>query len=507
MRKIYWVLAGSLLAAAVAMGQGQALSLDDCIALARQTNPAIQAAQNGRMSAVYKKRAAIASALPVLKADYYHIWLDKEPQITIGGSPSFPILGTTLEPTPTPVISTFPAVPPTTMSAGGKEIDSLTLSATQPLFTGGAVYHAWMLAKLNEQDAETQVEQADAEVIYQVRSAYYGVLKAKEYVEVTNQAVEMAESLRQRSQDFFDVGFIAKNQLLQAEVNMAQARQQQTTAKSALAIAKAALNILIGRPTQDEIEVRGKLEMVPFSKPMDECIQTALKQRPELRSARTRASMAEHLMKITRAGMLPSIAAVGAYNHQDGQFGRPPESYSFTLGATWTFWDWGKTYFNVRSADEVQTQAQQAVRLTEDQIVLQVKMAYLKLREAEQNILTARSGMTSAEENLRVVKAKFEQNMATSFDVLTAQTMLTGARTSEISALADYMAARAALDRAMGVTAPPSSAPVNQAGATTVNPAANQTQNPTGNQPANNPEPPPANVPSTEPAQPATGDR
>jgi len=503
MKKIYWCLIGSLITAAYVMGQGQALSLDDCIALARQTNPAIQAAQNGLMAATYTKRAAISTALPVLKADYNHTWLEKVGTMEIPGNPTFPILGhvAALGSPPTTVVSMFPATPGQSYVLGSKEIDSLTLSATQPLYTGGAVYHALMLARLNEQDAGFRIEEVDEEIVYQVRSTYYGVLKAKEFVEVSNQAVEMAESLRQRAQDFFDVGLIAKNQLLQAEVNLAQAKQQQTTAKSGLAIGKAALNILIGRLNQEEIEVKGRLEAVPFSAPMDQCVQTALKQRPEVKSASLRADMAEHMIKITRAGLLPGVAAVGAYSHQEGQFGYPPEQLSFTLGATWTFWDWGKTYYNVKNADEVEAQARQAVRLTEDQIILQVKQAYLKMREAEQNITTARSGIASAEENLRVVKSKFDQNMATSFDVLTAQTMLTGARTSEISALADYMSARAALDRAMGVTAPTQTATGSNQGATIVNP----TTNTPSNQAAANPDPHAAALPSSRPAQPAGG--
>lgn len=475
-----------LLLCASVFAQGGALSVDDCVNLALKSHPAIQSARMAHQSSVYTKRIAIASALPVFKMGYSYTWLDEQPTIEIPGQPPTTLSGELPNPMPPPAtipltLST-PGSPPMSIPAGSDEIESFTVSATQPLFTGGATWNAWQLAKLQERDAALQVKQAEMEVAFQVRRAFYGVLKAIEFVDVAEKALEMAESLRKRAQDFYDVGFIAKNDVLEAEVRVAEAKQNLTTAKSGLSIAKSALNILIGRPRQEEIEVQGKLEMEPFNMSLDECINRGLQQRPEAISARLRVEMAERLMKIERAGWFPMVAAVGAYKHEEGAFSSDPEQWSFTLAATWTFWEWGKKYYKVKSAGEMVGQARQAVRLTEDQITLEIKEAYFKLREAENNLETARAGLISAEENLRVVQAKFDQNMATSFDVITAQTLLTKARTSVVSALADYMTARASLERAMGVY-PPTGAVVGGANGGA------------GNQPPS----PPANPPAQEP--------
>lgn len=443
---------------ATVLAQGGVLSVEDCVNMAIKTHPAVQSARMAHQSSLYTKRIAIASALPVFKMEYSYTWLDEQPKIELPGQPPTTLSGELPNPMPPPAtipltLST-PPTPPTTIPAGSDEIESFTVSATQPLFTGGATWNAWQLAKLQERDAVMQVKQAEMEVAFQVRRAFYGVLKAIEFVDVAGKALEMAESLRKRAQDFYDVGLIAKNDVLEAEVRVAEAKQNLTTAKSGLSIAKSALNILIGRPRQDEIEVQGKLEMLPFALSLEDCINKGLAQRPEVISARLRVEMAERLMKIERAGWFPMVAAVGAYKHEEGAFSSDPEQWSFTLAATWTFWEWGKKYYKVKSAGEMVGQARQAVRFTEDQVTLEIKEAYFRLREAETNLETAKTGLVSAEENLRVVQAKFDQNMATSFDVITAQTLLTKARTSVVSALADYMTAKAALDRAMGVYPP-----------------------------------------------------
>jgi outer membrane protein TolC len=55
-----------------------------------------------------------------------------------------------------------------------------------------------------------------------------------------------------------------------------------------------------------------------------------------------------------------------------------------------------------------------------------------------------------AEESLRLASARSEAGTATQLDVLSAQTALTEARTTQIQALHDYAVARARLERAVG---------------------------------------------------------
>jgi len=79
-----------------------------------------------------------------------------------------------------------------------------------------------------------------------------------------------------------------------------------------------------------------------------------------------------------------------------------------------------------------------------------VKQAYLDLVEAEKNIPVAQSAVVQAEENFRLYKEQYAEQMATSTDVLDAQTLLTEARKNYYNALSDYHIAKAHLGRAAG---------------------------------------------------------
>ena len=87
----------------------------------------------------------------------------------------------------------------------------------------------------------------------------------------------------------------------------------------------------------------------------------------------------------------------------------------------------------------------------EDNIRLEVKDAYLSLREAEKNIQVAETAVVQAEENFRMNEERYKQQVATATDVFVAETLLTQARTNYFNALSDHNIAWARLERAMGV--------------------------------------------------------
>jgi outer membrane protein TolC len=96
-------------------------------------------------------------------------------------------------------------------------------------------------------------------------------------------------------------------------------------------------------------------------------------------------------------------------------------------------------------------QAADAVATLRDRIALDVKNAWLQVREAEKQVLVAQTIIAQAEENFRINEERYKEQVATSTDVLDALTLLTRAKSDHANALADYHLYEARLDRAMGV--------------------------------------------------------
>src|SRR5262249_49083838 len=87
-------------------------------------------------------------------------------------------------------------------------------------------------------------------------------------------------------------------------------------------------------------------------------------------------------------------------------------------------------------------------------IELDVRTAYSNFIEARETLESQKKVLEEADEALRLARTRNEAGTGTQLDVLSAQTALTDARTTQIQALHDYEAARARLQRAIGMNMP-----------------------------------------------------
>jgi outer membrane protein len=155
---------------------------------------------------------------------------------------------------------------------------------------------------------------------------------------------------------------------------------------------------------------------------------------------------------------IPTVSLEGRYFQQGtqwdargglGVFGRS-SGWDVTAVATWNIFEWGRTYFGAE--EQIHRIAQARLFRTQllDNIRLEVKLAYLKMRESEKNIKTVELAIEQAKENFRINTEQYKEQIATQTDVLIAQVLLSRTRTNYYNALYDYEIAKAALFRAMG---------------------------------------------------------
>ena len=127
-----------------------------------------------------------------------------------------------------------------------------------------------------------------------------------------------------------------------------------------------------------------------------------------------------------------------------------PEGWILSATASWDIWEWGKQSYGVKEKLARLEQAKQRKTELLDQIRLEVKRAYLKNLETEINIITIQKAIAQAKENLRINQERFKEQVATTTDVLNAQTLLAETMTRFYTALYDFKISKAALYRAMG---------------------------------------------------------
>jgi len=196
------------------------------------------------------------------------------------------------------------------------------------------------------------------------------------------------------------------------------------------------------------------LEYKPFPLIFEESLAEALQQRPELKAADLSVDQAKEAVKVVRSGLFPSVSLSGNYfktsdeAYLNGEL--KSDRWNITALATFTLWEWGKTYYRVGESKVKVTQAEDAkVQLTEA-ITLEVKDDYLNVLVAEKNIEVAQKSIEQAEENLRLNEERYKYQVATATDVLDAVVLLAQTRVNYYSALGEFNIAKARLERAMG---------------------------------------------------------
>jgi len=345
---------------------------------------------------------------------------------------------------------------PTSIGNAGKDRDvsNFNTSIKQPLFSGGSITSNYRLEKLGVDLSKTNVEVVKRDIVLQVREGYFNILRAEKFLGVAQQAVKQFEAQLEVTKAFFEVGIVPKNDLLQAEVKLANARQGLVKAENDLAVAKASFNTLLRREIDTSLRVVDILEYKPFSLRFEESLEEALQKRPEITTAELNIDQAKENVKIARSGFFPTVNLTGNYGRSSEEVGLMgdlrSEKWTVQALATLTLWDWKKTASKVGENKVKVTQTEDSkVQLVEG-VTLEVKQDYLNMLQAEKSIGVAEKAIEQAEENLRMNEERYKYQVATATDVLDAVTLLAQIRVNYYSSLSDFNIAKARLERAMG---------------------------------------------------------
>jgi len=247
------------------------------------------------------------------------------------------------------------------------------------------------------------------------------------------------------------------NDLLESQVLLASAKQEVVFARSNLETARAYMNTLLRRPIHQSIEVVDMLDYKPFEFDLDYCINTALDKRIELKMSDIEIELAEKDIQLAKRTYYPTVSLQGNYYRfgtewdvSGGEGVADDPTWDIRAVASWNFWDWGKTSYGTREKKSRRSQVNLNRSKINDGIQFSVTQAYLTMQTSEKNIATIETAIEQARENVRINEERYKEQVATSTDVLTAQTLLFRTMNNYYRALYDFKIAKASLYREMG---------------------------------------------------------
>lgn len=338
-----------------------------------------------------------------------------------------------------------------------EDLYAFSAGFTQPIFTGFSLLNQYKIASIGLDIAKIKESLTRQDIVLEAKKAYFLLLRAQKFLKVGEDTVTQLEAHRSVAENFYKVGMTPLNDLLKAEVELANARQNLVVAQNNLESAKANFNTLLRRSINADVELEDILDFTPFKQDIDYCLDTAEKNRFEFRLTEMEVEVAEKEISIQKKGFYPSVNLQGTYNQYgtdwdvDGGEGiTDPYKWNITAVASWDFWEWGRTSYGVKEKLKRLSQARHQKEKIRDIIRLEVKQAFLKTIESEKRIGAVEKAIEQAKESLRISEERYKEQMATLTDVLDASTLLSITMIKYYDALYDIKISEASLYRAMG---------------------------------------------------------
>lgn len=431
------LLALGLLTLAPTLGAQSGLTLEAAAAEALSHHPAISAAEAQEQVARARRAEARSSYLPQVELTE---------NMTRSNNPVF-VFGTLLEQgrfAPRHFDPGFLNAP-----------DALTnfraaLSARAVLFDGMRTSsqvrqagHVLTRAGLELADARRNVQAA-------VVARYYGVILAEEQVAVAREAVRAAEADSRATRDRFSEGLLVESDPLSADVQLAGLRQRLIAAEGDLAVARAALAILLGRPPAEPIQLAGTL---PTSHDEDRDLAAAIVHAVEMRVpvklAESQTAGARVRLAAERGAMLPRVDLFGSFGASGATLGSRDTDATGGIAIRLAILDRARParIAAARAEIDAATAGETAAR---DAVTMEVIAAWHRLRSARESADVAVAAVAQAEVAARIVRDRYEHGLTTITEHLQAQTALVTARFQGLAARYEITLAHVELLRATG---------------------------------------------------------
>jgi outer membrane protein TolC len=334
------------------------------------------------------------------------------------------------------------------------------IKVQQSIYEGGRMTSALRSAKLTKQQALLNYQTLLADTLLSVRVAYDDVLLAQQQIDVEEASVKLLSHELDDVRRRYKAGTVPQFDVLRADVELANEKPKLIQARNSFRISKNNLLNLLGcnlpKTMLEDVplELSDSLVAVPVTWDLPASLVRALAKRPELAALQKAAALRHEDLVQARSGFKPSAQIFGGYQWQSLPYGtdQGQDLSGWVAGAqlSWNIFDFGLTRGKITESKARFDQAELDVDESQRQIELDVRTAYSNFIEAREVLESQKTVQEEAEESLRLAEARMAAGSSTELDVLTAQTDLTQARTTQVQALHDYSVARARLQRAMG---------------------------------------------------------
>lgn len=458
---------------AQSIGGSGVVSLDSCRAMAVRNNKQMRIASERVKAAGYQKKEAFAAYLPAI--DFAGGYTYNQKSISVFDSDQFlpvktfdgngyafsmvsgpdgtPIKGPDGQYIPKEVAW----LPKDALSYDIHNVFFGAVTLTQPVYMGGKIVAMNKITQYAEELARSMHASGAEDVIYAVDAAYWEVVSLEAKKQLATSYVALLDTLHRQVKAMVDVGVATKADQLSVDVKLNSANVDLTKVENGLVLCRMALAQLCGLPVNTEMTLADEntpsVDMSPVATSYN--MNDVYASRHDLHALELGRKITYQQGKVALSSMLPNLAVVGAYSFSNPNMFNGFEKRfngAFSIGAVLKIpiWHWGGNYNKYRAAKTQTAIMDLQIEDAKEMINLQVSQAAFKTNEALKTYIATKSNIASADENLRSAQLAFKEGVATSDNVMEAQTAWLKAHSENVDAEIDVNLCRVYLSKVLG---------------------------------------------------------
>jgi outer membrane protein TolC len=334
---------------------------------------------------------------------------------------------------------------------------NMKLSLQQPLFTGFRLLSLKSAAENNYKSSTFDYDKELNEAAFRIQTAFWNYHKAKQIKSLIDENLKLTLKHVEDTRNFLKSGLATKNDLLKLEVQYSNTQLQLIEAENNIDIARSNLNKLLGLALEAETDIASEnidTSLTIYNKEV--LIKQANENRWDIKSLEYREKAGEKNIRAARSGWYPSIYLAGNYYYSKPNQRYIPAVNEFKntwdagISLQWDLWNWGYTSSQSTQAEELKVQTETSLSQLKDAVELEVYQSYLAYNRALDKIKVSKLSVEQADENYRTTGNKYEQQLATSTDLIDAEVLLLQAKTNLTTSLVDYKLSKVKLEKSIG---------------------------------------------------------
>jgi outer membrane protein TolC len=317
------------------------------------------------------------------------------------------------------------------------------LEARWTMWDGGARRAERDASVARAEGAVADKEAARQGVIYRVREAFFDHVTARRLEEVGLKSLSRAEKHLAFSKERYRAGTVPKEDVLKAQVELADANLSLVSARSAVRSTLARLNTAMGIPAETGTTVVPPRDSLvsPDTMQLSAALSGAESRRPELKTILANVVASDAVIRKAKAAFLPQVGVSGMVGVRDTDF--PPEEKDWSAGVKVT-WPLFTGFARGHERDLAKAESEKAkARFQEvsNRIREEVVVAHSGLRETFEAVHAAEVLVADAKESLRLAEERYANGIGTILDLLDAQVSLTRAEAKVVEATLSHQSA------------------------------------------------------------------